>query len=80
MQWRRLHQRVFTQRYRFVLESVRHSHSSNDLGSFGEQPMTTAAALRTLRVFVSSTFQDMLAERDELMTHTWPAGYHREPE
>ena len=35
--------------------------------------MTTAAALRTLRVFVSSTFQDMLAERDELTTHTWPA-------
>lgn len=27
---------------------------------------------RTVRVFVSSTFRDMMAERDELMTHTWP--------
>ena len=25
-----------------------------------------------IRVFVSSTFRDMIAERDELMTHTWP--------
>ncbi len=27
---------------------------------------------RTVRVFISSTFRDMHAERDELMTHTWP--------
>jgi len=27
---------------------------------------------RSVRVFVSSTFRDMMAERDELMTHTWP--------
>jgi len=28
---------------------------------------------RQIRVFISSTFLDMLAERDELMTQTWPA-------
>ena len=27
---------------------------------------------RTLRVFVSSTFRDMVEERDALMTHVWP--------
>ncbi|MGA2605065.1 MAG: tetratricopeptide repeat protein [Verrucomicrobiia bacterium] len=27
---------------------------------------------RRIRVFVSSTFRDMMGERDELMTHTWP--------
>ena len=27
---------------------------------------------RRIRVFVSSTFRDMVEERDELMTHTWP--------
>ena len=27
---------------------------------------------RTIRVFISSTFRDMVEERDELMTHTWP--------
>ena len=27
---------------------------------------------RSIRVFVSSTFRDMLQERDVLMTHTWP--------
>ena len=27
---------------------------------------------RTIRVFISSTFRDMLEERDALMTHTWP--------
>ncbi len=27
---------------------------------------------RRIRVFISSTFRDMIAERDELMTHTWP--------
>ncbi len=25
-----------------------------------------------IRVFVSSTFRDMMGERDELMTHAWP--------
>jgi nephrocystin-3 len=27
---------------------------------------------RRIRVFVSSTFRDMMGERDELMTHAWP--------
>lgn len=27
---------------------------------------------RRIRIFVSSTFRDMGAERDQLMTHTWP--------
>ncbi len=27
---------------------------------------------RRIRVFISSTFRDMIAERDELMSHTWP--------
>src|ERR1017187_7651614 len=27
---------------------------------------------RRIRVFVSSTFRDMVEERDELMTQTWP--------
>src|SRR4030067_1358206 len=27
---------------------------------------------RRIRVFVSSTFRDMMAERDELMAQTWP--------
>ncbi len=27
---------------------------------------------RRIRVFISSTFRDMIEERDELMTHTWP--------
>ncbi|MCF7918469.1 MAG: tetratricopeptide repeat protein [Candidatus Cloacimonetes bacterium] len=27
---------------------------------------------RSIRVFVSSTFRDMMGERDALMTHTWP--------
>jgi nephrocystin-3 len=27
---------------------------------------------RRIRVFVSSTFRDMMEERDELMTHAWP--------
>ena len=27
---------------------------------------------RRIRVFVSSTFRDMIGERDELMTHAWP--------
>ncbi len=28
---------------------------------------------RRIRVFISSTFRDMIAERDELMSHTWTA-------
>ena len=31
-----------------------------------------AAERRSIRVFVSSTFRDMVEERDELMTQTWP--------
>ena len=31
-----------------------------------------SAAWKTLRVFISSTFRDMMEERDELMTHAWP--------
>ena len=27
---------------------------------------------RCIRVFVSSTFRDMMGERDLLMTHAWP--------
>src|ERR1039458_5945880 len=27
---------------------------------------------RRIRIFVSSTFRDMMGERDELMTQTWP--------
>ncbi|MBK6860463.1 MAG: tetratricopeptide repeat protein [Saprospiraceae bacterium] len=27
---------------------------------------------RSIRIFVSSTFKDMVAERDELMSHCWP--------
>ena len=29
--------------------------------------------MRSIRVFISSTFLDMMQERDVLMTHTWPA-------
>ena len=36
----------------------------------GSKPV--ASDNRRIRVFVSSTFRDMIAERDELMTHTWP--------
>jgi nephrocystin-3 len=32
----------------------------------------SAAANRRIRVFISSTFRDMIEERDDLMTHTWP--------
>lgn len=32
----------------------------------------TPYANRRIRIFVSSTFRDMVADRDELMTHTWP--------
>ena len=28
---------------------------------------------RSIRVFVSSTFRDMIEDRNELMTHCWPA-------
>jgi nephrocystin-3 len=31
-----------------------------------------AATNRRIRVFISSTFRDMIEERDALMTHTWP--------
>ena len=47
---------------------------------FGKKAPATLAeksddtvANRRIRVFVSSTFRDMIEERDALMTHTWPA-------
>ncbi len=30
------------------------------------------AGKRSIRVFISSTFRDMMEERDAMMTHTWP--------
>src|ERR1035438_3288781 len=38
----------------------------------GSKPALTCADRRLIRVFASSTFRDMIAERDELMTQTWP--------
>jgi hypothetical protein len=35
-------------------------------------PSTPSSDNRRIRVFVSSTFRDMMGERDELMTHAWP--------
>lgn len=32
----------------------------------------TPAKNRSIRIFLSSTFRDMMEERDVLMTHTWP--------
>jgi len=32
-----------------------------------------AAKDRVVRVFVSSTFRDMVEDRNELMSHVWPA-------
>ena len=37
------------------------------------RPMSQHTATRSIRVFISSTFRDMAEERNELMTHTWPA-------
>ena len=37
----------------------------------GDQDHTRAND-RPIRVFISSTFRDMIEECDELMTHTWP--------
>ncbi|MFH0953763.1 MAG: tetratricopeptide repeat protein [Verrucomicrobiota bacterium] len=36
-------------------------------------PQPNAASNRHIRIFISSTFRDMVEERNELMTHTWPA-------
>ena len=36
----------------------------------------TNANSRSIRIFVSSTFRDMVEERDDLMTHAWPARTH----
>jgi len=33
---------------------------------------THASIRRAIRVFISSTFRDMMEERDEMMTHAWP--------
>ncbi len=37
-------------------------------------PLQQRAAFgnRRIRVFISSTFRDMIEERDTLMTHAWP--------
>ena len=35
-------------------------------------PEATASDNRRIRVFVSSTFRDMIEERNALMTHAWP--------
>jgi hypothetical protein len=35
-------------------------------------PSRTSTDNRRIRFFVSSTFRNMMGERDELMTHTWP--------
>ena len=43
-----------------MLESTDHSA--------GQVPVEN----RRIRVFISSTFRDMMAERDSLMSHTWP--------
>lgn len=37
------------------------------------KPSSYSTVSRSIRVFVSSTFRDMMQERDVLMTHTWPA-------
>jgi hypothetical protein len=37
-----------------------------------DRPDQSMGANRRIRVFVSSTFRDMMGERDELMTHAWP--------
>jgi nephrocystin-3 len=39
----------------------------------GSRGTTLVEANRRIRVFISSTFRDMVEERDTLMTHTWPA-------
>jgi nephrocystin-3 len=38
----------------------------------GSKPNLPATDRRVIRVFVSSTFRDMVEERNELMTQTWP--------
>lgn len=35
-------------------------------------PDASVSASRRIRVFISSTFRDMIEERDELMSQTWP--------
>ena len=37
-----------------------------------EQSPSPQSQSRRIRVFISSTFRDMVAERDELMSHSWP--------
>ena len=43
--------------------------ASDSLTSPPQQP---AAGNRRIRVFISSTFRDMMEERDTLRTHAWP--------
>ncbi len=49
---------------------ARKESTASTLGSGGT---TLVEAKRRIRVFISSTFRDMVEERDTLMTHTWPA-------
>jgi len=37
------------------------------------QPIPAAGRERVVRVFVSSTFRDLVEDRNELMAQTWPA-------
>jgi nephrocystin-3 len=37
------------------------------------KPAAEPVPSRSIRVFVSSSFRDMVEERNELMTHTWPS-------
>ena len=47
---------------------------SETQGPMTEGPVAAGPAVnRRIRVFISSTFRDMVAERDVLMTHTWPS-------
>jgi nephrocystin-3 len=41
---------------------------SNEKGALG----LPSSGKRSIRVFVSSTFRDMIGDRNELMTHCWP--------
>ena len=37
-----------------------------------QQPTNAPTQNRRIRIFISSTFRDMVEERNDLMTHTWP--------
>ena len=64
-------------KYRAGVRAIHHTGSPvTHLGqtpSDRDKQERTRTDERTIRVFISSTFRDMIEERDELMTHTWPA-------